>query len=119
MAQQAAAENANAARLDSLNDSGRKLVEQATKNDEFDAKRLESWATMLKSLKDIAANRMPSVSDLLKQTANAAPGGQIAFRSVQPDQPIAVQARRAADPTRRGTKRHRTTVEKRHEHRAG
>ena len=68
VAQQAANENANAARLDSLNDSGRRLVEQATKNDEFDAKRLESWATMLKSLKDIAANRMPSVADLLKQT---------------------------------------------------
>ena len=76
VAQQAANENANAARLDNLNDSGRKLVEQATKNDEFDAKRLESWATMLKSLKDIAATRMPSVSDLLKQTANAAPNGK-------------------------------------------
>ena len=44
------------------------------KNDEFDATRLESWATMLISLKDIAANRMPSVSDLLKQTASAAGG---------------------------------------------
>lgn len=75
VSQQAAAENANAARLDSLTQSGRNLVEQATKNDEFDAARLESWATMLKSLKDIAANRMPSVSDLLKQTASA-PGGK-------------------------------------------
>ena len=71
VAQQAAAENANAARLDNLNQSGRSLVEQATKNDEFDAKRLETWATMLKILQDIAANRMPSVADLLKQTANA------------------------------------------------
>ena len=43
VAQQASAENANAARLDSLNQSGRSLVEQATKNDEFDAKRLETW----------------------------------------------------------------------------
>jgi hypothetical protein len=74
VSQQAAAENANATRLDSLTHSGRSLVEQATKNPEFDAKRLESWATMLKSLKDIAANRMPSVSDLLKQTASAAGG---------------------------------------------
>jgi hypothetical protein len=71
VAQQAAGENTNAARLESLTQSGRSLVEQATKNDEFDAKRLESWATMLKSLKDIAANRMPSVADLLKQTASA------------------------------------------------
>ena len=74
VAQQASAETANAARLDSLNQSGRSLVEQATKNDEFDAQRLETWATMLKSLKDIASHRMPSVSDLLKQTANATPG---------------------------------------------
>ena len=75
VSQQAAAENANAARVDSLTHAGRNLVEQATKNDEFDAARLESWATMLKTLKDIAANRMPSVSDLLKQTASA-PGGK-------------------------------------------
>jgi hypothetical protein len=73
--QQAASENAQAARLDNLTQSGRNLVEQATKNDEFDAKRLETWATMLKTLKDIAANRMPSVADLLKQTANAPGGG--------------------------------------------
>ena len=71
VAQQASAENANASRLDGLTQSGRNLVQQAMKNDEFDAKRLESWATMLKSLQDIAANRMPSVSDLLKQTASA------------------------------------------------
>ena len=74
VSQQAAAENANASRLDSLNQSGRNLAKQAMKNDEFDAKRLETWATMLKSLKDIAANRMPSVSDLLKQTASAPAG---------------------------------------------
>ncbi len=88
VAQQAAAENANAARLDSLTNSGRSLVEQATKNPEFEAKRLESWATMLKSLKDIAANRMPSVSDLLKQTASAA-GGKPSNASSASSQPSA------------------------------
>ena len=72
--QQAMAENLQASRLDGLTQSGRSLVEQATRNDEFDAKRLESWATMLKILQDIAANRMPSVADLLKQTANAPTG---------------------------------------------
>ncbi len=89
VSQQASAENANAARVDSLTQSGRNLVEQATKNDEFDAKRLESWATMLKSLKDIAANRMPSVADLLKQTASAAgakPGEAPPAGSQQPQQ---------------------------------
>jgi len=69
--QQAAEETANADRLAGLTQSGKHLVEQATKNDEFDAKRLETWATMLKILQDIAANRMPSVANLLKQTANA------------------------------------------------
>jgi hypothetical protein len=80
--QQAAAENVQASRLEGLTQSGRNLVEQATKNDEFDAKRLETWATMLKILQDIAANRMPSVADLLKQTANA-PGGGSLNRSQQ------------------------------------
>jgi len=74
IAQQASAENANAARLGNLNQSGRSLVEQATRNDEFDAKRLESWATMLKSLQDIAAKRMPSVADLLKESSGAKAG---------------------------------------------
>lgn len=71
IAQQASSENANAARLGALNQSGRSLVEQATRNDEFDAQRLESWATMLKSLQDIASKKMPSVADLLKQSAGA------------------------------------------------
>ena len=75
VSQQAAAEGAQAAHLDNLTSAGRTLVEHATKNDEFDAKRLESWATMLKSLQNIAATRMPSVTDLLKQTAGA-PGGK-------------------------------------------
>lgn len=71
VSQQAAAEGANAERLAALNRSGRSMVEQATKNPEFDAARLESWATMLKSLAEIAAERMPSVADLLKQSAAA------------------------------------------------
>jgi hypothetical protein len=87
VAEQAAAENANASRLSSLNDIGRNLVEQATKNDEFDAKRLESWATMLKMLKDIAANRMPNVSDLLRQTSSA-PTGPLQPSSQSPKQPL-------------------------------
>ncbi len=99
VSQQAAAENAQSARLDSLTNSGRSLVEQATKNDEFDAARLESWATMLKSLKDIAANRMPSVSDLLKQTASAAggkPNANPATASQQPQQANNEKAQQAS-----------------------
>ena len=74
VAQQAAAENDNASRLDNLNNAGRNLVQQAMKNDEFDAKRLETLATMLKTMQDIANNRMPNVSDLLQQTASAPTG---------------------------------------------
>jgi hypothetical protein len=98
VSQQAAAENANAARLDGLTQSGRSLVEQATKNDEFDATRLESWATMLKSLKDIAATRMPSVSDLLKQSASAGAGKAGA---ANPSTPSGQQAE-AAPPSKAG-----------------
>ncbi len=71
IAQQASAENANATRLGALNQSGGSLVEQATRNDEFDAARLESWATLLKSLQDIAKKRMPSVAELLKESSGA------------------------------------------------
>lgn len=74
VSQQASAEQANSARLDNLTQIGKKLVEQATKNDEFDAARLESWATMLKALDDISGKRMPTVTDLLKQTAGAPTG---------------------------------------------
>ena len=86
VSQQATSESASAARVDALAQSGRRLVEQGTKNDVFDAKRLETWATMLKSLKDIAANRMPSVADLLKQTAGAA-GGNGSGGNQNPTQP--------------------------------
>ncbi|HEX8296172.1 MAG TPA: hypothetical protein VF593_07715 [Chthoniobacteraceae bacterium] len=106
VSQQSAAENANAARVEALTNSGRNLVEQATKNDEFDAARLESWATMLKSLKDIAANRMPGVSDLLKQTASAAAGKPAdgspsapPFQKARTSQPTAESSEAKSAPT--------------------
>lgn len=71
---QASAESSNARRLDSLTKSGRDLVRQATKNDEFDAERLESWATMMRALDEIAKQRMPSVADLLQQSSRAEGG---------------------------------------------
>lgn len=72
ISQQAAAEENNRDRLNALNQVGRKLVEQATRNDSFDAARLETWANMLRQLKDIAANKMPSVAAQLKKAASAA-----------------------------------------------
>lgn len=68
---QAAAERANAARLDSLIQLGTELVQEATKNEEFDPNQLESWAEILKKLEEIAGQRMPSVADLLAGAAEA------------------------------------------------
>ena len=72
---QAAAERANAAKLDSLIESGTELLQEAAKNSEFDGGQLESWAEMLKQLEEIAGKKMPSVANLLAQ-ASEAPGQQ-------------------------------------------
>jgi hypothetical protein len=69
---QAAAERTNARRLSNLVTTGEDLVRQATRNREFGVGHLEKWASMLQILKDIAANRMPSVADLLKEASQAA-----------------------------------------------
>ena len=70
---QASAERANAAKLDSLIESGEELLQEAAKNSEFDAEKLESWAEMLEQLEEIAGKKMPSVANLLAQ-ASEAPG---------------------------------------------
>jgi hypothetical protein len=70
--QQAAAEQANARRLSGLNQKGADLIRQAARNPEIGVGHLEKWAEMQRILNDIAANRMPSVADLLKQTAKSA-----------------------------------------------
>lgn len=68
---QASAERANGQRLTKLTGMGDELVRQAMRNPEIGVGHLEKWAEMLQILKDISANRMPSVSDLLKQAAQA------------------------------------------------
>lgn len=68
---QAAAERANAARLDSLIEIGKELVEEATKNEEFEPDQLELWVEILKKLEEIAGERMPSIAELLAQAADA------------------------------------------------
>lgn len=80
---QSSAESANARRLDALAQAGRGLVGEATKNPEFDAKRLEQWAGMMRALDEIARQRMPSVADLLQQ-ASRAPGAPSAQSPSQP-----------------------------------
>lgn len=71
IAAQASAERANARRLDRLTAMGEDLVLQASRNPEFGVGHLETWAEMLQILKDISANRMPTVADLLKEAADA------------------------------------------------
>jgi len=69
---QAAAERANGRRLSNLVSAGEDLVQQAMRNPEFGVGHLEKWAEMLQILKDISGNRMPSVAELLKQSAQLA-----------------------------------------------
>lgn len=78
---QAVAERTNGRRLTNLVASGEDLVQQAMRNPEFGVGHLEKWAEMLQILKDISANRMPTVADLLKQAsqapvASASPNGK-------------------------------------------
>ena len=68
---QSAAERANGRRLTGLVSGGEELVRQAMRNPEFGVGHLETWAEMLGILKDISANRMPNVADLLKQSSQA------------------------------------------------
>lgn len=93
---QAAAEQANSRRLNGLVGAGDELVRQAMRNPEFGVGHLEKWAEMLQILKDIAGNRMPSVADLLKQSAKA----QVASASTSPTGPKAGNAR--ANPGQAG-----------------
>lgn len=69
--EQAAAERANAARLDSLVETGTELVQEAAKNEEFDAEQLKAWGDIIEQLDKIAGQRMPSVADLLSRAAEA------------------------------------------------
>lgn len=68
---QANAEQANAAQLDALIGVGAGLVQEATRNADFDPDQLETWAGLLQQLKEIASDRMPSVASLLSQAAEA------------------------------------------------
>lgn len=85
---QAAAERSNGRRLSNLVMSGEDLVRQAARNPEFGVGHLEKWAEMLQVLKDISSNRMPSVADLLKQSAAA----KVAISST-PQGPMAGEVR--------------------------
>lgn len=71
---QAAAERANAQRLDAVTAQGEALIQQAIRNPEMLAGHLELWAEALQQLRDMADNRMPSVADLLSEAQQAQAG---------------------------------------------
>lgn len=75
--QQAAAEKANAERLQAITNNGDQLLKQALRNKEMMVGHLETWAGALQQLRSIGETRMPSVSDLLQQSAKA-PGKKAA-----------------------------------------
>ena len=68
---QAAGERANSRRLTNLVGAGEELIRQASRNPEFGVGHLDRWAEMLQILKDISANRMPTVADLLAEASKA------------------------------------------------
>ena len=96
--QQAGAELTNAARLSALVDTGKSLVKEAAKNEEFDAQQLDAFAEMLKQLEAIAGEHMPSVAELLQQAA-AAQGQPVAASKEPPLQgePGYAEPKRGAD----------------------
>jgi hypothetical protein len=76
---QALAERDNGRRLTHLAGAGEKLLREAMKNPEIGVGHIESWAEMLGILKDIAGKRMPSVAELLKESAQGGlPGEAVA-----------------------------------------
>ncbi len=66
---QAAAEAGNGRKLSTLTKIGEQLLRQAARNPEIGVGHLDRWAEMQQVLNDIAANRMPSVSDLLSKAS--------------------------------------------------
>jgi hypothetical protein len=75
LSQQAERERVNGRRLTNLVHSGEGLLKEAMRNPEIGVGHLDKWAEMMQLLKDISANRMPMVADLLKQ---ASKGQQVA-----------------------------------------
>ncbi len=71
---QAAAEQANAARLSSVTRTGRELLKEAGKNKEIGVGHLETLAENLLKLEELAEKRMPSVAELLRKASTAEPG---------------------------------------------
>ncbi len=72
LSDQADRERNNGRRLKSLVQSGESLLKEAMRNEEISVDNLDQWAEMMQILKDISANRMPLVAELLDKSAQQA-----------------------------------------------
>ena len=72
LSDQADRERNNGRRLKSLVQNGEGLLKEAMRNSDIAVDNLDQWAEMMQILKDISANRMPSVADLLEKSAQQA-----------------------------------------------
>lgn len=100
--EQASAEQSNGRRLNNLTAKGDELLRQAARNAEIDPNQLETWAQMQQVLKDIAANRMPSVADLLKKSARTPTGSDPDSKKTASTDPAAPQAGKSQDGSEPG-----------------
>lgn len=75
---QASEERANGRRLDRLGETGKELMQNAMRNPEIDPDQMELLAESLGVLQNLAKNRMPSVAELLQQSADAPPSSSSA-----------------------------------------
>lgn len=69
VAAQARAEEFNARRLDALTAAGEELLRQAARNEAVELEYVEKLAETIKSLEELADEKMPRVADLIKQAA--------------------------------------------------
>ena len=72
LSDQADRERNNGRRLKSLVQNGESLLKEAMRNEEISVDNLDQWAEMMQILKDISANRMPLVAELLDKSAQQA-----------------------------------------------
>ncbi len=96
---QAAAEEANAARLNAVTKMGRDLLQEASKNKEIGVGHLETLAENLLKLEELAEKRMPSVADLLQKAASAKQGQQSEGSASEPE-PQKSSQDKTSDPMR-------------------
>lgn len=73
---QSSDERANAQKLGAAVEEGRRLLEQALRNEEIRSQQIESWARALERLNQIADTQMPAVADQLQQAADVAQGNE-------------------------------------------